>query len=88
MGAGIGSSASLSVCLSSALLLICEIIQPILEEDNQESNRLLRLRDADLNLINGWAFEGEKLVHGTPSGIDNAIVLYGMDFSNSKLFMH
>ena len=67
------------MCLSSALLLANEIIQPILKDDNQRNDKRLGLHDADLNLINGWAFEGEKLMHGTPSGVDNAIVVYGMD---------
>ena len=67
------------MCLSSAFLLTCEIIQPISKDESQANDRRLGIHDADLNLINGWAFEGEKLMHGTPSGVDNAIVVYGMD---------
>jgi mevalonate kinase len=30
-------------------------------------------KDQDLDLINKWAFIGETLTHGKPSGLDNSI---------------
>lgn len=77
IGAGLGSSASYSVCLAASLLAICGRISP--------SNLL---NDDDLALINKWAFEAEKILHGKPSGIDNAVCTYGgaLLFKNGEVF--
>lgn len=62
-----GSSASYSVCVAAVILILCGRITPsLLSEDKQ--------------LINKWAFQGERIFHGKPSGIDNSVCTYGNIF--------
>lgn len=30
-----------------------------------------------MTLINSWAFQGERVIHGNPSGVDNAVGTWG-----------
>lgn len=30
-----------------------------------------------MTLINSWAFQGERVIHGNPSGVDNAVATWG-----------
>ncbi|XP_022104077.1 mevalonate kinase-like [Acanthaster planci] len=72
-GAGLGSSAAFSVCLSAAFLLQAGITSPV---DENGLNQRSWNKD-DLDVINCWAFEAERIIHGNPSGIDNAVSTYG-----------
>ncbi|XP_008070615.1 mevalonate kinase isoform X1 [Carlito syrichta] len=72
-GAGLGSSAAYSVCLAAALLTACEEI-PNPQRDGAPNSRWM---EEDLELINKWAFQGERVIHGNPSGVDNAISTWG-----------
>ena len=75
-GSGLGSSASLCVALACAFLSLCCVIElPCLSSQEGESNVLFS--DKDLAVINSWAFEGEKIAHGQPSGIDNSVITFG-----------
>ena len=72
-GAGLGSSAAFSVCLAASLL---KIVGAVASGDHAECDQK-GLTKSDLNLINKWAFEGERLIHGNPSGIDNSVSVFG-----------
>ncbi|XP_040272524.1 mevalonate kinase [Bufo bufo] len=72
-GAGLGSSAAYSVSLAAALLTASEKIS-YPAQDNIETARWTQ---NELTLINGWAFQGEKVIHGNPSGVDNAVGTWG-----------
>jgi mevalonate kinase len=67
IGSGLGSSASISVCLATALLVLFEYI-PRPQSENDPTI---------LKVINDWAFLGEKCIHGNPSGVDNTVATYG-----------
>ncbi|KAH0516944.1 Mevalonate kinase [Microtus ochrogaster] len=72
-GAGLGSSAAYSVCLVAALLTACEeITNPL-----KDKGAIGRWPDEDLESINKWAYEGERVIHGNPSGVDNAVSTWG-----------
>ncbi|XP_077999471.1 mevalonate kinase-like [Glandiceps talaboti] len=73
-GAGLGSSAAFSVCLAASLLTYTGVVQT----DNDGSGGYYESWNQEqLKLINKWAFEAERIIHGTPSGIDNSISTYG-----------
>ncbi|OJD36533.1 mevalonate kinase [Diplodia corticola] len=65
IGAGLGSSGSICVCLATAFLARAKRI------------RHVDLSAADLDAVNRWALAGEVCTHGTPSGVDNAISTWG-----------
>ena len=67
IGAGLGSSASISVCLSSALLLqIRTLAGPHPDQPPEEA-------ELQIERINRWAFVSEMCIHGNPSGVDNTV---------------
>ncbi|KAF8525853.1 Cys/Met metabolism PLP-dependent enzyme-domain-containing protein [Hysterangium stoloniferum] len=92
IGAGLGSSASYSTCLATALLLIHQrITVPPLPVPTRPAD--LKLGDVShshvshqgrraippttAEEVNRWAFIGEKVLHGNPSGVDNAAAVFG-----------
>ncbi|MED6181994.1 hypothetical protein PIB30_024623 [Stylosanthes scabra] len=71
MGSGLGSSASFCVALAAALLACTDFVSLDLKQQGWQS-----FQERQLDLVNKWAFEGEKIIHGKPSGIDNSVSAY------------
>ncbi|KAM7469292.1 hypothetical protein LguiA_007475 [Lonicera macranthoides] len=72
LGAGLGSSAALCVSLSAALVSLSDAVH--LDVSKQD---WLMLGEKELELVNKWAFVGEQIIHGKPSGIDNTVSTFG-----------
>lgn len=71
IGAGLGSSASISVCISAALLKQIHVLSgPHHDQPDEEVK-------TQLERINRWAFVGELNIHGNPSGVDNTVSTWG-----------
>lgn len=67
ISAGLGSSASIAVCLASSLLLqIRALSGPHPDQPSKESM-------LQIERINRWAFVAECCIHGNPSGVDNTV---------------
>uniref|UniRef100_A0A8I5XW47 mevalonate kinase n=1 Tax=Rattus norvegicus TaxID=10116 RepID=A0A8I5XW47_RAT len=72
-GAGLGSSAAYSVCVAAALLTACEEVTNPLKDRGSIGS----WPEEDLKSINKWAYEGERVIHGNPSGVDNSVSTWG-----------
>ena len=67
VGSGVGSSASYAVCLAACFL----------HWSHLQKNIYKTLDISDLEAISKYALNCERIMHGTPSGIDNSICTYG-----------
>lgn len=71
IGAGLGSSASISVCLATSLLIQARALSgPHPDQQAEEAEK-------QLERINRWAFVAETVIHGNPSGVDNTVATGG-----------
>ncbi|KAH8664044.1 mevalonate kinase [Xylariales sp. PMI_506] len=71
IGSGLGSSASIAVCESAALLLQLRTLSGPHPDQPPEEARL------QVERINRWAFVAEMCIHGNPSGLDNTVATQG-----------
>ncbi|EDM13939.1 mevalonate kinase, isoform CRA_c [Rattus norvegicus] len=78
-GAGLGSSAAYSVCVAAALLTACEEVTNPLKDRGSIGS----WPEEDLKSINKWAYEGERVIHGNPSGVDNSVSTWGSQLCRS-----
>jgi mevalonate kinase len=69
IGAGVGSSASFSVCLVAGFLHWSQL--------QRNSDAPPKFDSLSLDNISRYAQNCEKIMHGTPSGIDNSICTFG-----------
>ncbi|KAK8329891.1 hypothetical protein V6Z11_A11G347900 [Gossypium hirsutum] len=72
VGAGLGSSAAYCVSLSAALLALSDSVKLDVSQKGWST-----FKETEAELVNKWAFEGEKIIHGRPSGVDNSVSTFG-----------
>ncbi|KAK4127786.1 mevalonate kinase [Parathielavia appendiculata] len=71
IGAGLGSSATIAVCLSAALLTQLRALSgPHPDQPLDEARK-------QIERINSWAYVYEMFIHGNPSGVDNTVSTQG-----------
>jgi mevalonate kinase len=78
VGAGLGSSASFAVVLATALLIHfghISVPKQVVDEDIVQERS--KEREESLAAVNRWAYKAEQVIHGNPSGVDNAVASYG-----------
>nr|AMB19699.1 mevalonate kinase 1 [Taraxacum kok-saghyz] len=72
LGSGLGSSAAFCVSLCGAFLASSDSVKVDFGQ-----NGWVAFGEKEQQLANKWAFEGEKIIHGKPSGIDNTVSTFG-----------
>lgn len=85
IGSGLGSSAAFSVALSGSLLRLRQLMFGDLCSIDVTLEDLAGDGSPDgwspplgvLNILNGWAYASEVIIHGEPSGLDNTTSCFG-----------
>lgn len=77
MGAGLGSSASFAVCVAGAFYVYGilrnqpDFLVKYHTSATEDEKSYMR------TIVSAWAFCSERIMHGTPSGLDNSICTFG-----------
>lgn len=91
IGAGLGSSAAFGVCVAAAFYAYKlsqaqpDFLKTFTESGSHEERQLFN------NTVSSWAFMCERIMHGTPSGLDNTVCTFGnvVQFTkNPKRFLN
>lgn len=89
-GSGIGSSAALCVAAAGALLgasgvgAVGELGEAPRSDGEGAGLAGQRPSKEVLDVVNAWAFAGETIIHGRPSGLDNTVSCFGGAISYVK----
>lgn len=77
IGAGLGSSAAFAVCISAAFYLytMSQTHPNFVKTFNDSAS--FEEREQLNNIVSSWAFLSERIMHGTPSGLDNTVCTFG-----------
>lgn len=77
IGAGLGSSAAFGVCVAAIFYIYTlthsqpNFVKTFIETATDEERQFLN------DTVSSWAFLSERIMHGTPSGLDNTVCTYG-----------
>ncbi|KAJ0173318.1 hypothetical protein K1T71_011494 [Dendrolimus kikuchii] len=84
IGAGTGSSASFAVCLAGALIQLLKLKNSTGNYDAFYDQSSDDFSMTEREIISEWAYNCERIMHGMPSGIDNATCTFGSLVSFKK----
>lgn len=76
-GAGLGSSAAYGVCVAGVFYVYTlthskpDFVKNFKEKASDEEKTYFK------NTVSAWAYLSERIMHGTPSGLDNTVCTFG-----------
>lgn len=77
IGAGLGSSAAFAVCVAATFHVYAlthsqpNFVRTFVETASDEERQFFN------NTVSSWAYQSERIMHGTPSGLDNTVCTFG-----------